>query len=95
MVVEVDVKVEGPGDANVHNNAFYAEEKLLKSELEAMRDCNPSSARHWILSGTSTKKTTAAAVGLIGWFNGSHVMILRWSNKLVQEICMVGIENLE
>lgn len=46
----MDVKVEGPGDANVHNNAFYAEEKLLKSELEAMRDCNPSSARHWVVS---------------------------------------------
>ncbi|KAJ0900683.1 putative primary-amine oxidase [Helianthus annuus] len=50
QVVEVDVKVEGPGDANVHNNAFYTEEKLLKSELEAMHDCNPSSARHWIVS---------------------------------------------
>lgn len=49
-MVELDVKVEGPGDANVHNNAFYAEEKLLKSELEAMRDCNPSSARHWVVS---------------------------------------------
>lgn len=46
----MDVKVEEPGDANVHNNAFYAEETLLKSELEAMRDCNPSSARHWIVS---------------------------------------------
>lgn len=49
-MVELDVKVEEPGDANVHNNAFYAEETLLKSELEAMRDCNPSSARHWIVS---------------------------------------------
>jgi primary-amine oxidase len=45
----VDVKVEDPGKNNVHNNAFYAEERLLKSELEAMRDCNPLSARHWIV----------------------------------------------
>jgi hypothetical protein len=50
QVVEVNVKVEEPGKNNVHNNAFYAEEKLLKSELEAMRDCDPLSARHWIVS---------------------------------------------
>lgn len=48
-MVEVNVKVEEPGKNNVHNNAFYAEEKLLKSELQAMRDCNPLSARHWIV----------------------------------------------
>lgn len=42
--------MEEPGKNNVHNNAFYAEEKLLKSELEAMRDCDPLSARHWIVS---------------------------------------------
>lgn len=46
----MDVIVEEPGKNNVHNNAFYAEERLLKSELEAMRDCNPLSARHWIVS---------------------------------------------
>lgn len=48
-MVEVDVKVEGPGNKNVHNNAFYAEETLLRSELQAIRDCNPLSARHWIV----------------------------------------------
>jgi hypothetical protein len=48
-VVEVNVKVESAGTHNVHNNAFYAEEELLKSELQAMRDCDPSSARHWIV----------------------------------------------
>jgi len=48
-VVEVNVKVEDAGPKNVHNNAFYAEEKLLKSELQAMRDCDPSSMRHWIV----------------------------------------------
>lgn len=47
-MVEVNVKVESAGTNNVHNNAFYAEEKILKSELQAMRDCDPSSARHWI-----------------------------------------------
>ena len=46
QVVDLNVKVEEPGKANVHNNAFYAEEKLLRSELQAMRDCKP---RHWIV----------------------------------------------
>jgi hypothetical protein len=49
QVVEVNVKVENAGTHNVHNNAFYAEEKILKSELQAMRDCDPGSARHWIV----------------------------------------------
>lgn len=49
QVVEVNVKVEEPGKDNVHNNAFYAEEELLRSELQATRDCNPLSARHWIV----------------------------------------------
>lgn len=42
--------MEKPGENNIHNNAFYAEETLLRSELEAMRDCNPLTARHWIVS---------------------------------------------
>lgn len=46
----MNVKVEEPGKNNVHNNAFYAEEELLKSELQAMRGCNPLTARHWIVS---------------------------------------------
>lgn len=44
------MKIEEPGENNVHNNAFYAEETLLRSELEAMRDCNSLTARHWIVS---------------------------------------------
>ncbi|KAK7252406.1 hypothetical protein RIF29_36327 [Crotalaria pallida] len=63
QVVEVDVKVEEPGKNNVHNNAFYAEEKLLKSELEAMRDCNPSSARHWIVRNTRMVNRTGQLTG--------------------------------
>ncbi|KAJ6882278.1 hypothetical protein NC651_028778 [Populus alba x Populus x berolinensis] len=50
QVVEVNVEVEKPGEKNVHNNAFYAKETLLRSELEAMRACNPQTARHWIVS---------------------------------------------
>lgn len=63
QVVEVNVKVEEPGDNNVHNNAFYAEEKLLRSELEAMRDCDPLSARHWIIRNTRTVNRTGQLTG--------------------------------
>lgn len=45
----MDVQVEEPGGSNIHNNAFFAEETLLKSEMQAMRDCNPLAARHWIV----------------------------------------------
>ncbi|GAU21339.1 hypothetical protein TSUD_189260 [Trifolium subterraneum] len=62
-VVEVNVKVEEPGKNNVHNNAFYAEEKLLKSELEAMRDCDPLSARHWIVRNTRSVNRTGHLTG--------------------------------
>ncbi|KAE8124304.1 hypothetical protein FH972_019203 [Carpinus fangiana] len=63
QVVEVNVKVEEPGENNVHNNAFYAEERLLKSELEAMRDCNPLTARHWIVRNTRTVNRTGQLTG--------------------------------
>ena len=46
----MNLKVEEPGKDNAHNNAFYAEEELLRSELQAMRDCNPLTASHWIVS---------------------------------------------
>ncbi|XP_073525662.1 uncharacterized protein [Phyllobates terribilis] len=63
QVVEVNVKVEEAGKDNVHNNAFYAEEKVLKTELEAMRDCNPMSARHWIVRNTRSVNRTGQLTG--------------------------------
>ncbi|KAF8703451.1 hypothetical protein HU200_027626 [Digitaria exilis] len=63
QVVEVNVKRESAGTHNVHNNAFFAEEKLLKSELQAMRDCDPSSARHWIVRNTRTVNRTGQPTG--------------------------------
>ncbi|CAL4968507.1 unnamed protein product [Urochloa decumbens] len=63
QVVEVNVKVEDAGPNNVHNNAFYAEEKLLKSELQAMRDCDPSSVRHWIVRNTRNVNRTGQPTG--------------------------------
>jgi len=67
QVVEVDVKVEEPGKNNVHNNAFYAEERLLKSELEAMRDCNPLSARHWIVSSFHSQEESKQKIQIFSW----------------------------
>ncbi|KAK6148305.1 hypothetical protein DH2020_019227 [Rehmannia glutinosa] len=63
QVVEVNVRIEEPGKDNVHNNAFYAEETLLRSELEAMRDCDPLSARHWIIRNTRTVNRSGQLTG--------------------------------
>ncbi|KAG5522962.1 hypothetical protein RHGRI_034943 [Rhododendron griersonianum] len=63
QVVEVNVKVEEPGKNNIHNNAFYAEETLLRSELQAIRDCNPLSGRHWIVRNTRTVNRTGQLTG--------------------------------
>ncbi|KAL3575343.1 hypothetical protein D5086_023444 [Populus alba] len=63
QVVEVNVEVEKPGEKNVHNNAFYAKETLLRSELEAMRACNPQTARHWIVRNTRTVNRTGQLTG--------------------------------
>ncbi|PHT63292.1 hypothetical protein T459_32869 [Capsicum annuum] len=63
QIVEVNVKVEEPGKENIHNNAFYAEETLLRSELQAMRDCDPLSARHWIVRNTRTSNRTGQLTG--------------------------------
>lgn len=62
----MDLKVEGPGENNVHNNAFYAEETVLKSEMQAMRDCSPLTARHWIVRK------------FLRWFNTSRLFELNF-----------------
>ncbi|XP_039018117.1 copper methylamine oxidase-like isoform X2 [Hibiscus syriacus] len=84
QVVEVNLKVEEPGKENVHNNAFYAEEELLRSELQAMRDCNPLTARHWIIRNTRNVNRTGQLTGfkLVPGSNclplaGSEAKILR------------------
>ncbi|TXG50214.1 hypothetical protein EZV62_022738 [Acer yangbiense] len=89
QVVEVDVKVEEPGGNNVHNNAFYAEEMLLRSEMQAMRDCNPLAARHWIVRNTRTVNRTGQLTGykLVPGSNclplaGSDATILRRASFL-------------
>ncbi|KAL2652193.1 hypothetical protein R1flu_020321 [Riccia fluitans] len=63
QVVEMNIKVEEPGPENVHNNAFYAEETLLRSELQAQRDCNALTARHWVVRNTRVVNRTGQLVG--------------------------------
>ncbi|CAN8286822.1 unnamed protein product [Cochlearia groenlandica] len=63
QVVEVNCKVDERGEDNVHNNAFYAEEKLLRSEAEAMRDCNSFTGRHWIVRNTKSVNRTGQLTG--------------------------------
>ncbi|KAF6137062.1 hypothetical protein GIB67_030826 [Kingdonia uniflora] len=63
QVVEVNAKVEELARNNFHDNAFYAEEKVLKSEMQAMRDCNSLFARHWIVRNTRTVNRTGEPTG--------------------------------
>nr|GMD36290.1 copper methylamine oxidase-like [Ipomoea batatas] len=84
QVVEINVRAEEAGNKNVHNNAFYPEETLLRSELQAKRDCDPSSARHWIVRNTRTLNRIGQPTGykLVPGPNclpmaGSEAMFLR------------------
>ncbi|XWS63714.1 hypothetical protein CRYUN_Cryun06bG0125400 [Craigia yunnanensis] len=63
QVVEVNLKVEEPGKGNAHNNAFCAEEELLRSELQAMHDCNPLTTSHWIVRNTRNVNMTGQLTG--------------------------------
>ncbi|KAJ7558793.1 hypothetical protein O6H91_04G056000 [Diphasiastrum complanatum] len=63
QVVEVNVRSEKKGPENPHSNAFYAEERLLRSELQACRDCDALSSRHWIVRNTRTVNRTGQLTG--------------------------------
>ncbi|CAI5491987.1 unnamed protein product, partial [Closterium sp. Naga37s-1] len=52
QVVELNVRMESEGPHNPHANAFYAEERVLRTEGEGMRDVDPMSARHWLIQNT-------------------------------------------
>ncbi|MCD9558770.1 hypothetical protein HAX54_016357 [Datura stramonium] len=71
QIVEVNVKVEEPGKENVHHNAFYVEETLLRFELQAMSDCDPLSARHWIVRNTITSNIIGQLIRYV--FEITHV----------------------
>ncbi|KAJ7569207.1 hypothetical protein O6H91_01G066900 [Diphasiastrum complanatum] len=63
QVVEVDVIPEEAGPSNPHSNAFYAKESILQSEMHAQRDCNPRSARHWIVRNTRSLNRVGQPTG--------------------------------
>ena len=46
-VYEVQSVADDPGPANPYGNAFHAEERLLRTELEARRSIDPLQARSW------------------------------------------------
>ena len=46
-VYEVQSVADAPGPANPYGNAFHAEERLLRTELEARRSIDPLQARSW------------------------------------------------
>ena len=43
------MRVDEEGPDNPHSNSFYAEETVLRSELESGRDCDSLTARHWLV----------------------------------------------
>jgi primary-amine oxidase len=63
QVVEVNMTTEESGPHNPHNNAFYAEETILRSELEAQRDCNSRTNRHWLVRNTRKLNRTGQPTG--------------------------------
>nr|QWQ66222.1 copper amine oxidase 2 [Phlegmariurus tetrastichus] len=84
QVVEVDVVAEEPGPHNPNHNAFFAKESVLHSELQAQRDCNSLSARHWVVRNTKTVNRVGHLTGfkLVPGSNclplvGPDAMILR------------------
>jgi primary-amine oxidase len=46
-VYEVESVADQPGPANPHGNAFHAQERLLRTELEARSSTDPLRARSW------------------------------------------------
>mmetsp|Transcript_131840 Transcript_131840/g.196487 ORF Transcript_131840/g.196487 Transcript_131840/m.196487 type:complete len:675 (+) Transcript_131840:26-2050(+) len=54
QVVEVNARAEDD-DKNPYKNAFIAEETVLKTELQAQRDINAETARHWKIESSEAK----------------------------------------
>jgi len=54
-VYEVNTKADPKGPGNPQGNAFYAEQTLLATELEAQRTVDPLSGRYWLISNPSVQ----------------------------------------
>ena len=61
-VFEVNTVAAPPGPDNPHNNAFYAEKTLLRTEHEAQRVVDPMSGRYWVVSNSTAKNALGQPV---------------------------------
>ena len=62
-VLEVDTVAEKLGPDNPAAGAFYAKEKVLKSELKAQRTIDYAKARNWKIVNPNKKNRMGAPVG--------------------------------
>jgi primary-amine oxidase len=61
-VYEVQSVADEPGPANPYGNAFHAEERLLRTELEARRSIDPLRARSWRVVNPDMQNAMGQAV---------------------------------
>jgi primary-amine oxidase len=62
-VVEINTVALPAGNDNLHDNAFVAQEQVLRTEREAERNLNLESARVWKVVNRSVKNAVGEAVG--------------------------------
>jgi primary-amine oxidase len=62
-VMEMNTKLVPPGPQNPYNNAFYVDETLFKTELEAQRDINYETARNWHIMNTMGMNSLGQHIG--------------------------------
>lgn len=63
QVVELEARRDDEGPHNETLNAFFFEERILGSELDAVRDLCPEKARFWKVQSTTTKNRIGAPTG--------------------------------
>ena len=62
-VYEVESVADAPGPANPHGNAFHAQERLLRTELEARSSIDPLRARSWRVVNPEVRNGLGQRVG--------------------------------
>jgi primary-amine oxidase len=62
-VMEMNTKLVPPGPQNPYSNAFYVDNTLFKTELQAQRNINYESARNWHIMNTMKMNELGQHVG--------------------------------
>lgn len=62
-IVECNTHAEPSGAGNPYNNAFFNQETLLRTELEACRNANPATMRTWKVISNSRKNHVGRPTG--------------------------------